>query len=175
MKTQPSLETLKKVPEGELTEFIWQFYLDHFSPDSNLSRGFRIAKSTIIFRSEMDNGGIQQYITNHTCTPIADPELLAKYNSKALADVKECLESLKLIGAKESAELLEEALALYERYGWPFDPENRWLDFPPSDEAICERIDERWFNPDGDECSYSRDWRCGENYLRQNLSECVVE
>src|SRR5258707_470667 len=62
-----SLKTLKNVPEGELTEFIWDAYLNGL--DSDTSPGLRIAKLTILFRSEMDNGGIQQYITNHTCSP----------------------------------------------------------------------------------------------------------
>jgi hypothetical protein len=80
MEARLSLETLKSIPEDELTEFMWDFYLDNLmaTPDFDLPRGFRIAKLTILFRSEMDNGGIRQYITNHTCGKVADPTELAK-------------------------------------------------------------------------------------------------
>jgi hypothetical protein len=177
MTRRLSLETLKKVPSGQLTEFIWDFYLDHFrfGPDSNLPRGFRIAKSAIIFRSEMDNGGIQQYVTNRTATPNDDPQIKKQRDSNALTEVEKDLEALHLIGATESAELLTQALALYRQYGWPFDPEMRWLDFPPEAEAICKSIDNRWFHPDGPDQSYTRDWRCGERYLREHLDDCVIK
>jgi hypothetical protein len=171
------LETLQKIPSGRLSEFIWDYYLEHFNmnPEPTLPRGFRIVKSAIIFRSEMDNGGIRQYITNHSATPIDDPQIQKEQDAKALAEVEEDLAALRLIGATESAELLTEALALYQKYGWPFDPEMRWLEFPPEAEAICESIDHRWFHPTGNEPSYSRDWRCGERYLREHLTDCVVE
>jgi hypothetical protein len=163
-----SLDTLKNVPEGGLTEFIWDIHKNCSLDTDTWPRGFRIAELTIRFRSEMDNGGIQQYITNH-------PDYSRPYQDDALADVKECLECLRLIGAKESAGLLTEALALYQRYGWPFDPDKRWLDFPPEAVAVCNSIDDRWFNEEGPEPSYTRDWRYGEHYLRAHLDECVVE
>jgi hypothetical protein len=178
MTAKLSLETLKNIPEGQLTDFIWDFYLDHFngSPDSILPRGFRIAKLTISFSSEMDNGGIRQFITNHTCGMIADPAELAQRNSAALAEVKECLEALTLIGANESAELLKEALALFQKYGWPSGPapdedEIDLLEF----DTICESIDDRWFKSNGPETSSTRDWCCGEQYLREHLEDCVID
>lgn len=77
-----SLETLKNVPMDELTEFIWDAYLNGLV--SETAPGIRIAKLTILFRSEMDNGGIQQYLTNHTCSPGHDAEqALAKVNMNA--------------------------------------------------------------------------------------------
>ncbi len=177
MKARLSLETLKSIPEDELTEFMWDFYLDNQmgNPDFDLPRGFRIAKLTILFRSEIDNGGIRQYITNHTCGMVADPTELAKGNSMALATVKECIESLTLIGATESAELLKEALSLYQKYGWPSGPGPVEDEIGPLEfDAICKSIDHRWFHPDGPDQSYTRDWR-GEQYLREHLDECVID
>jgi hypothetical protein len=81
-----------------------------------------------------------------------------------------------LIGATESAELLKEGLALYEKYGWPSGPEPDADEFDQFEfDNTLDNIDHRWFNLNGPDSSSTRDWRCGERYLREHLDECVIE
>jgi len=165
MDAKLSLDQLQKIPPGKLSEFLWDHHLRFNLNDRGLPPAFRVMWLTNNFRCEMDNGGIQQYITNHTCT-VRDPS--------ALADVQECLEALRLIGDTEGADLLNEALGLYEQYGWPLDPAERWLNFPPEAEAICESVDDRWFDGNGEEAA-DRNLRLCEQYLREHLEDCVIE
>src|SRR5262245_20401631 len=128
----------------------------------SLPRGIRLVHSIVRFDSDILNGGIQQYVTNHTRLPLGP---------HAGDEVHEDLEALRTIGANESAKILRQAIAIYEKYGWPSDSETRWLDLSSKDEAKCEKLDALRCN---DKAS-GRDFRLLEDHLWQHLDECVCK
>jgi hypothetical protein len=176
MQAKLSLKTLKGIPEDGLAQFIWDFYLDHFNvtPEPILPRGIRITELLITFGSEMDNGGILQYITNREGGSSADPIEMARRSSKALAEVKACLETLTLVGATECAKLLKEALALFQKNGWPSGSELPGFDTRDFKNK-CDRLNARWFARKGEDSMHAKMWHYGERYLREHLEDCVVK
>lgn len=176
MTAELSLKTLQGIPEHGLAQFIWDFYLDHFNvdPEPILPRGIRLTRLLITFGSEMENGGIEQYISNRLGGYVTDPIEVTKRCSEALEEVKECLEGLALVGATESAELLSQALAIYQKYGWPSGPVPDELD-PLELERTCDKINARWFEAKGEDSMHEKMWRCGERYLHEHLEDCVVK
>src|SRR5690349_11324871 len=117
MKFSLTPENLQTVPRGSLFLVLWDFYMaysekvrsdpartsPHFSAaesrefDVSLPRGLRLVHSIIRSDSGILNGGIQQYVTNHT---------QRKFGAHAGDEVLEDLEALKAIGATESAKIL---------------------------------------------------------------------
>ena len=67
-----------------------------------LPRGLWFVVRFVTFDGDLLNGGIQQFFHNHTQREVCD-----------------ACEVLDLIGATESAEMLQQAMSIYEnRYGW---------------------------------------------------------
>jgi hypothetical protein len=182
MKFSLSPENLRTIPRGSLFLVLWDFYMayaekvrsdparrsPHFSAaesrefDVSLPRGLRLVHSVIRFDSDILNGGIRQYVTNHT---------QRQFGTHAGDEVLEDLEALETIGATESAKILRDAIELYRRYGWPSDPEMRWLDLSPEDEARCEEFGDLRC----DDKASGRDHQLLEDYLWQHLDECVLD
>ena len=171
MKYALTLEKLKSVPEGHLPNVMWQYYLDysshaerqgHWTPaksrefDLSLPRGLRLVHSWTRFDGDILNGGITQYICNHT------------YEGRG-EEVIEDLEALKTIGADESAAILEQAISVFSRYGWPGEPTEPVPDFGRLDEI--EELDRQRCNNE----SSRRDYKLLERYLREHLDECVCD
>jgi hypothetical protein len=124
----------------------------------NLPRGLRLVISFTRFDGDILNGGLCQYISNHT--ERGDP-----------ADVYEDLFALKTIGASESVELLVKAINVFRRvYGWPSRQDSPSDVPPPWEHPEIERLDDLRCNEE----STRRDYRILNAYLKKHLDECVL-
>jgi hypothetical protein len=172
MKFSLTPANLERIRNGELPGALWEYYLAYsrqvesdparqgrfFSSaesrafDNSLPYGLRLVHSLIRFDSDILNGGIAQYFGNHC----AD-------------EVFEDLKALKTIGAVESAAILEEAISIFSRLGWPSGTSEA---FGPHSEpdADSNRLDDARCNED----SSLRDNALLDGYLRQHLDECVL-
>jgi hypothetical protein len=94
-------------------------------------------------------------------------------NPYALEQVNEDFAALRLIGATDSAELLAQAIAIFQRFGWPFGPPEsypRTMDDQLAIDAAVDRIDDLRCNEEASR----RDYILLERYLREHLDECVI-
>jgi len=101
-----TLEILKAIPDEKLEAAIVD-HADYKIGDNSdgeykivtgLSKGLQIIYSTWLVEEEVDNGGFNQYFWNSS----------GQYQ-------KEALEGFKLLGAKEHAGLMDEAIAIYNQ------------------------------------------------------------
>ena len=170
MKFSLTLETLMSVRDGALPCVMWSFYLaysehvknsqqtiSHRDFDRSLPRGLRLVHSVVRFDSDILNGGIAQYIGNHTRNGNPD-------------EVFEDLEALETIGANESAAILREAISVATRdFGWPtWSKKSCACEF--WEHSDIERLDDIRCN----DKSSGRDYSLLDKYLRQFLDECIL-
>jgi hypothetical protein len=166
-----TLESLQAVPEGNLLNELWDYYLDlvenerekwqatgeMIEPrirdfDRTLSRGMRLVLAYHYLYGDVLNGGIQQFFYNHTPRQIT-----------------EIFEGLKAVGAVDAAHALSRAIAIYtSKYAWPTGSDDRWLEGSPEDLE-----DEELNAIPLDDSSSQRDYEILERYLREHLDEVV--
>jgi hypothetical protein len=177
MKYSLTLENLRAIPTLQLPHVMWEYYLAYsrqvgcdlassnrsFSAaerrafDLGLPRGLRLVHSIVRFDGDILNGGIWQYVGNHT--PDDNPE-----------QVFEDLDALKAIGAVESAAILEETISVYTRdYGWPLGTGEQCR-YDLYDHPDLIRLDAQRCN---NESSF-RDYAILAEYLGQHLDECIL-
>ena len=164
-----TVESLKGVPDGNLTTELYDYYLDlvaeehskwqanggmiepqHRAFDRTLPPGLRHILAYEILYGEVLNGGIVQYFYNRT--PL---------------EVEEDLKSLHTIGATEAAEALSLAISVYlAKYDWPAGSDERWLMGWDLDDPDLNELPLN-------ESSSERDYQVVERYLRQHLDEVV--
>ena len=165
------------IRDGLLPGVMWEFYLaysehvekdpkrqrPHFSAeesrafDLSLPRGLRLVLSYTRFDGDILNGGIIQYIGNHTWK--GNPE-----------EVFEDLEALKTIGAVESVSILEEAISIFRRdFGWPSE-QGASCGTDILDHEGLRRLDDLRCNDE----SSRRDYDILNSYLGKHLDECIL-
>lgn len=177
MKFSLTPSNLSRIRDDELAGAMWEYYLRYCeymrkknrgrkgwlsarqsrALDLSLPRGLRLVHSLIRFDGDILNGGISQYIGNHTWDRKPD-------------EVLEDLEALKTIGARASAKILQEAILIVTRdYGWP-TWSHRSVNCDLWEHPELERLDKLRCN---DKSSH-RDYRLLNAYLRKHLDECVL-
>jgi len=152
-------EWIQQTSDIDLPRLLWDYLLEWYEThrgDANpreLPIGLRVVHDYTRFDSDLLNGGIVQYFQNHT------PR-----------EVHEMLQTLRRIGAVESAEVLAKAIEVFIRkFDWPAESDERWRDREAYGDPELQSLDEVRSNEE----SSARDYDLVSAYCRSHPDECI--
>ncbi|HYN00579.1 MAG TPA: DUF4375 domain-containing protein [Aestuariivirgaceae bacterium] len=154
-------EWIDATPNIDLPRLLWDYLLTWFDAHRSeanpleLPMGLRVVYFYTVFDGDVLNGGIVQFFQNNT------PR-----------EVEETRRLLRLIGAKDSAEVLTKAIDVFVRkYDWPAHSDKRWRCYEAYNDADIEALTRMRC----DDESSGRDYELVAAYCRSHPEEFSIQ